>query len=337
MGPALYTLTFTTNGSVPPDPPEPSTSQKTGEISGNSGQVQLFAAVGQYKKIKVKFRGYNSTGYGPTTGSYLYTVDLRYRTISVNGARLSGNILQPGAVEWYRFVANTAGYYIIETWAGTLFDNYMYLYGPNNSTTLVEEDDDDGNERAAKIIRYLSLGTYYVKIRAYYASGTGTYKIGVKTNVASLNMRYSPNPAYPSYSSCFGGKTPQWLYDTYLQEMTGVGVSISSFKWDFYDSNGNYSSTQYNTATDFANWFNRCGSGSSYIAPYSRVCANLCVYLGGRSSGSVVMTFYGTDNNGNAISVSEREYLNSSNSASSTIPIEESMRFSLPQAGPQSK
>ena len=209
----------------------------------------------------------------------------------------------------------------------------MYLYGPNNPTTLIEEDDDHGIDLAAKITRFLSPGTYYVKIRAYSASGTGTYTINVKkTTIANLNLSYRPNPAYPSYSSCFGGKTPRWSYTAYLEEMTGLGVSISSFKWDFYDGSGTYLSTQYNSATDFANWF-----GSSYIAPFSLADGNLCVHLGGRSSGSVVMTFYGTDNNGNSISASEREYLYSSSSASSTVPREESAPFSLPQAGPQEK
>jgi tyrosinase len=55
----------------------------------------------------------------------------------------------------------------------------MYLYGPNSQTTLIEEDDDDGVGNAAKIIRTLSAGTYYVKIRAYSSSGTGTYTIRV--------------------------------------------------------------------------------------------------------------------------------------------------------------
>jgi len=97
----------------------------------------------------------------------------------VNGATVTGNIEAAGAVDWYQFTASSAGTYRIETWAATLTDNYMYLYGPNSQTTLIEEDDDDGTGNAAMIQRSLSAGTYYVKIRAYSSSGTGTYTIRV--------------------------------------------------------------------------------------------------------------------------------------------------------------
>lgn len=100
-------------------------------------------------------------------------------TLTVNGSTVSGNISPAGDVDWYQFTATSAGTYRIETWAGTLTDNYMYLYGPNSQTTLIEEDDDDGGGNAAMIQRSLSVGTYYVKIRAYSSSGTGTYTIRV--------------------------------------------------------------------------------------------------------------------------------------------------------------
>jgi hypothetical protein len=53
----------------------------------------------------------------------------------------------------------------------------MELYGPNTQTTLLEEDDDDGFGYAAKITRTLNPGVYYIKIRAYRATKTGTYFI----------------------------------------------------------------------------------------------------------------------------------------------------------------
>ena len=60
-----------------------------------------------------------------------------------------------------------------------MLDNYMYLYGPNNTTSLIEVDDDDGTGFMARIVRSLSPGTYHVRIRSYYAAGTGTYTIRV--------------------------------------------------------------------------------------------------------------------------------------------------------------
>jgi hypothetical protein len=72
-----YTLRTTTDGTTPAGPPEPLSSLNDGSISGSSGIFQVYASAGQYKKLKVRFRGYNSNGYGTTTGSYLYTIDLR--------------------------------------------------------------------------------------------------------------------------------------------------------------------------------------------------------------------------------------------------------------------
>jgi len=72
-----YTISYTLDESTPADPPEPTTSVNDGSISGNSGTFQVFATVGQYKTLKVRFRGYNDVGYGPTSSSYLYTIDLR--------------------------------------------------------------------------------------------------------------------------------------------------------------------------------------------------------------------------------------------------------------------
>ncbi|MBF0413710.1 MAG: DVUA0089 family protein [Desulfamplus sp.] len=103
-------------------------------------------------------------------------------TLSIGGSALSGNINPATDIDWYKFTVTTSASYIIETFAGTLTDNYMYLYGPNNQTNLIEEDDDDsgGGDYMAMINRTLSVGTYYIKIQSYSSSYTGTYTITVK-------------------------------------------------------------------------------------------------------------------------------------------------------------
>jgi hypothetical protein len=128
---------------------------------------------------------------------------------------------------------------------------------------------------------------------------------------AQLSLRFEPNPASPSFESnlfCPGG-IPNWDFRGFLTETAGGRVTITRFTWDFYDSLGIQTGTQTNTATDFADFFNNCGSGSTSIPPLGTVCGDLCVQLGGRSSGSVVMTFYGVDDTGQEISVSAREFL----------------------------
>jgi hypothetical protein len=99
--------------------------------------------------------------------------------LTVNAAPSNGAVSVAGEVDWYSFVVPSTGAVTIDTQAGTLTDNYMYLYGPNSKTAQIEEDDDDGTGYMARIVRSLSPGTYYVKIRAYYSTGTGTYTIRV--------------------------------------------------------------------------------------------------------------------------------------------------------------
>jgi surface antigen len=69
----FYTLRVSTDGVLPADPPEPTESSNDGVINGSNGIFNVWAEVGQNKKIKVRFRGYNSAGYGVTSNSFSYT------------------------------------------------------------------------------------------------------------------------------------------------------------------------------------------------------------------------------------------------------------------------
>jgi hypothetical protein len=128
-------------------------------------------------------------------------------------------------------------------------------------------------------------------------------------NTAHLNLSYTPNPAPISNQTCLD-ISPSWRYRATLAETAGVGATVNNFTWDFYDTNGTFLDRQTNTASDFANWFDDCGTGSSHIGANANVCGDLCVNYGGSNTGgSVVMTFNGTDDNGNSVSVFERETL----------------------------
>jgi hypothetical protein len=76
------TLRTTLDGSEPETPPEPTIeshdpcAQGVDYIGGSSGQFQFYAENGQNKRLKVRFRGYNGKGYGPTSGSFLYHINL---------------------------------------------------------------------------------------------------------------------------------------------------------------------------------------------------------------------------------------------------------------------
>lgn len=118
---------------------------------------------------------------------------------------------------------------------------------------------------------------------------------------ANLAITFTPNPPPKATPGC-SGSSSSWLYTATLTETTGIGINISKFTWDFYDATGNLFSTQTNNSGDFSAFFNDCGAASTRIAPNGRACGNLCISFGGAPiSGSVVMTFYGTDDRGNKV------------------------------------
>ncbi len=99
-------------------------------------------------------------------------------TLNVNGAAIQGDVGVPGEEDLYRFVADKAAKYTIETSGGT--DVVMKLFGPESQTTLVAEDDDSGPGVNSRIAQALQAGTYFVQIRHYNtARGTGKYGLSV--------------------------------------------------------------------------------------------------------------------------------------------------------------
>jgi Astacin (Peptidase family M12A) len=90
------------------------------------------------------------------------------------------SIGRPGEEDLFAFTAAQAGRYKIETLGKT--DVVMKLFGPTSQTNLIAEDDDSGISANARIIANLIPGTYYAQIRHFYkASGTGDYRIRVRT------------------------------------------------------------------------------------------------------------------------------------------------------------
>lgn len=88
------------------------------------------------------------------------------------------NIDQPGEKDRYKFVAEEAGEYTIETGGRT--DIVMALYGPDSEDRLIKRDDDSGPGWNAKIVADLAAGIYYVRVQHYNSeSGTGSYTIKV--------------------------------------------------------------------------------------------------------------------------------------------------------------
>ena len=98
--------------------------------------------------------------------------------LTVNGSAVNGSIGTSGEADWYYFVTSQSGDHVMETHGS--MDTYMHLYRSDRTTEIIQ-DDDSGEGTCSKITYSLSSGTtYYVKVRAYDASATGSYSVDVK-------------------------------------------------------------------------------------------------------------------------------------------------------------
>ncbi|MBC7558442.1 MAG: pre-peptidase C-terminal domain-containing protein [Dermatophilaceae bacterium] len=111
---------------------------------------------------------YPKSGPGPGAATQL----------TVGADRLKADIGTSGEEDIFRFTAAHDGVYQIDTGGKT--DVYMKLFGPNSTTALIDEDDDSGYGLNPRISAQLLAGDYFVQIRHYDRSSTGTYTIGVK-------------------------------------------------------------------------------------------------------------------------------------------------------------
>ena len=98
--------------------------------------------------------------------------------LAVGADRAKADIGKSGEEDLFRFTTDQDGVYQIDTRGQT--DVYMKLFGPNSQTALIDEDDDSGYGLNPRISAQLLAGDYYVQIRHYDRSGTGTYSIAVK-------------------------------------------------------------------------------------------------------------------------------------------------------------
>ncbi|MCK5160496.1 MAG: hypothetical protein KAQ99_02870, partial [Candidatus Aureabacteria bacterium] len=121
-----------------------------------------------------------------------------YPILTVNDTPTLAEITVGGEEDMYQFTVAEAGTYSIETQLVTLADTYIYLYGPDSEMILIKENDDGGEGSASYIFRSLSSGIYYVKVRAYSATETGTYTVQVTGTPA-------PAPISPTILSGIAG------------------------------------------------------------------------------------------------------------------------------------
>ena len=89
----------------------------------------------------------------------------------------TASIGQPGEEDLFTFRASKPGQYTIQTDGGS--DVLMRLFGPDSQTRLIAEDDDSGFGANARISVELLPGTYFVQVRHFNNTATGSYQIKV--------------------------------------------------------------------------------------------------------------------------------------------------------------
>jgi hypothetical protein len=97
--------------------------------------------------------------------------------IAVGGSPIKADIGEHGEEDTFVFSADRDSRYTIETNGNT--DVVMGLFGPDDQTKPIDEDDDSGKGLNARIDAQLRPGKYYLRVRHYRPTSTGTYEISV--------------------------------------------------------------------------------------------------------------------------------------------------------------
>ena len=137
----------------------------------------------------IQVRGYNSS----TTGSYT----LHSRFFGGSGADDHGNIrpaattvalgsatageLSAADLDYFRVTMNSSGVLLVYTTGAT--DTYGTLYDATGNE--LTHNDDGGESANFRLVALVSPGTYYIRVRGYDPSETGSYTLRVEERVPS--------------------------------------------------------------------------------------------------------------------------------------------------------
>ena len=152
-----------------------------------------------------------------------------------NALSITGNT--PYHVETYNLTAGSAGYvkltatqnYNCSVFTTGSKDTYIEVYSNAACTSLVTSNDDGGHGVNAKVYFYITSGTtYYIKVRGYSESTSGTYTFvlhrGMPTSRSEKDDMFTTynSSTYKSYNNCY-----TYALGYYLNPVTG-----SKFRWN---------------------------------------------------------------------------------------------------------
>lgn len=145
--------------------------------------------------------------------------------------------------------------------------------------------------------------------------------VGVRQQAATLFFFLPPTPVPPAPPGQCTLAAPNFTFFIGVGETGGVGITITSSQYRFYNVAGTLMNSQ---AFNFAQVFTGpCGAGSNRIPAGGRPCAQACVSLGGAARGFLDIVLTGTDDVGNqATFVSPRVQLGIATAVAADTPFE---------------
>jgi len=117
---------------------------------------------------------------------------------------------------------------------------------------------------------------------------------------AKINITFDPNPV--PYNMSITG-TGRWSFDVILSESNGIGITLTSLRFDSYDQQEQLFNTQILDEEDITDWFD-----SNYLPAFSSL--SCWVYHTSVEKKYEIITVAGADDNGNPIKATGRvDYL----------------------------
>lgn len=100
--------------------------------------------------------------------------------LEVDGPPVDAAIGAHREEDHFEFDVTRAGRFILETAGRT--DVALAIFGPDSQSRLVADDDDSGTGRNARVATELAAGRYLVRVRHHRPTGTGRYRLSVRTD-----------------------------------------------------------------------------------------------------------------------------------------------------------
>lgn len=209
-------------------------------------------------------------------------------TLSVNSSRV-GAINSSGDIDYFRIQVPSSGTLTVRTTGAT--DTYGFLKN-SSCTNIISNDDTSTSDQNFRISRSLTAGTYYVAVRHYSSSGTGSYTLSanfvasapVLTDDHGNNCSGATTMAVNSSKTGVIGTAGDWDYFKVTVPSAGTLTAYSTGTTDTYGYLKNSSCTNVKGDDD-------TGEGNNFS--FSSTVATGTYYIAVRHYSSTSVGAYG--------------------------------------------